>query len=143
MGLQVLKPCKPFRLSKNIETLIIMKCPTCGSTEFIQYVDGSVHCKYCNTLIKPADQSFSGRANRSFDSLNQSIKKGKRNKIVAALLAIFLGCIGAQYFYYGQWGKAIVCVLFCWTYIPSIWGLIHGILLLTCSDEEFDKKYNN
>ena len=61
---------------------------------------------------------------------------------MAALLAIFLGGIGAQYFYYGQWGKAIVCVLFSWTYIPLIWGVIHGILLLTCSDEEFDKKYN-
>jgi TM2 domain-containing membrane protein YozV len=36
-----------------------------------------------------------------------------RNRLVAALLALFLGSFGVQRFYLGKVGDGIVCLLFC------------------------------
>jgi uncharacterized protein involved in response to NO len=38
-------------------------------------------------------------------------------------------------------GWGILYVLFCWTFIPALAGIIEGIIYLTKSDEEFDAKY--
>ena len=65
----------------------------------------------------------------------------KKNKLVAALLAIFLGGLGIHKFYLGKIGWGIVYLLFCWTSIPSIIGFIEGIIYLVMSDSEFAKKY--
>lgn len=65
----------------------------------------------------------------------------KKSKVVAVLLAIFLGGIGLHKFYLGQIGWGIVYLLFCWTGIPSLVGLIEGIIYLTMSDAEFARKY--
>lgn len=67
--------------------------------------------------------------------------KGK-NKLVAALLAIFLGGFGIHKFYLGSIGWGIAYLLFCWTGIPAIVGFIEGIVYLCRSDEGFDQKYN-
>jgi TM2 domain-containing membrane protein YozV len=65
-----------------------------------------------------------------------------KNKIVAGVFGILLGAFGIHKFYLGQVGYGILYLLFCWTGIPSIVGLIEGILYLVMSDEEFDAKYN-
>ena len=57
------------------------------------------------------------------------------NKIGYALLAIFLGGLGAQYFYAGKIFKGVLCLLFCWTGIPEIWGFICGIIALTKKED--------
>ncbi len=64
-----------------------------------------------------------------------------KNKIAAGLFGILLGGIGIHKFYLGKIGWGIVYLLFCWTGIPSIAGLIEGILYLTASDETFQEKY--
>lgn len=51
------------------------------------------------------------------------------NKLVYVLLAIFLGGIGGQKFYAGRWGLGILCLIFCWTGLPSVIGVIEGILV--------------
>jgi TM2 domain-containing membrane protein YozV len=53
------------------------------------------------------------------------------NKVTYALLAIFLGGIGVHKFYAGQTGLGILYLLFCWTFVPEIIGLIEGIVALT------------
>ena len=63
-----------------------------------------------------------------------------RSKIAAGILGILLGGIGAHKFYLGQIGKGILYVLFAWTGIPAIIGLIQGVIYLTQSDEEFSRK---
>ncbi len=65
-----------------------------------------------------------------------------KSKIVAGLLAIFLGGLGAQKFYLGQTGRALLYLIFCWTYIPGILSFIEGLIILTSSDEKFERKYN-
>ncbi|SDB81769.1 TM2 domain-containing protein [Acinetobacter boissieri] len=66
---------------------------------------------------------------------------GTKNRIVAALLAFFLGGFGAHKFYLGQIGWGIVYLLFCWTFIPSFVAFIEFIIYLCTSDEKFAAKY--
>lgn len=66
---------------------------------------------------------------------------GNSSKIVAALLAFFLGGIGIHKFYLRQPGSGIVYLLLCWTLIPGIIAFIEGLIFLTMSDEAFDQKY--
>ena len=65
-----------------------------------------------------------------------------RNKMTAALLAIFLGGLGVHKFYLGQGGMGIVYIVFCWTFIPAIIGFIEGVIYLSMTDEAFNSKYN-
>lgn len=46
------------------------------------------------------------------------------NKIVYCILAFFLGTLGIQKFYAGKTGSGILCIVFCWTSIPTIIGLV-------------------
>ena len=64
-----------------------------------------------------------------------------KNRIVAALLAIFLGGFGVHKFYLGKIGQGIVYLLFFWTCIPAIIAFIEGIIYLCMSDAAFEKKY--
>ena len=65
-----------------------------------------------------------------------------KSKVVAGVLGILVGGFGVHKFYLGQIGMGILYFLFCWTGIPSLVGLIEGILYLVKSDEEFNEKYN-
>lgn len=56
------------------------------------------------------------------------------NKIPYILWAILLGGLGAHKFYAGKAGQGILYLLFCWTYIPSLLGLIEGIV--ACCQKE-------
>ena len=49
--------------------------------------------------------------------------------------------VGAHKFYLGRPGMGILYLIFVWTYIPAILGLIEGIIYLTASDEDFYRKY--
>lgn len=66
---------------------------------------------------------------------------GGRNRVGAALFAMLLGGLGAHKFYLGEIGLGVVYLLFCWTMIPSIVGVIEGIVYLSMSDEAFAAKY--
>lgn len=64
-----------------------------------------------------------------------------KNKVTAALLAILLGGIGAHKFYLQKIGVGVVYLLFSWTGIPLIIGIIEGLMLLGMKDEDFAAKY--
>ena len=64
-----------------------------------------------------------------------------KSKTVAGVLAIFLGAMGIHKFYLGHIGMGIVYMMFCWTCIPSIIGIVEGIIYLTSTDEQFYIKY--
>lgn len=65
-----------------------------------------------------------------------------KGKVAAGLLAILLGGIGIHKFYLGKWLQGILYIIFCWTYIPALIGLIEGIRYLILSDNEFAQKYD-
>lgn len=66
----------------------------------------------------------------------------RSDKTTAGILALLLGGLGVHKFYLGRHGQGILYLLFCWTWIPAVFGLIEGILYLTMSPQEFDYKYN-
>jgi len=63
------------------------------------------------------------------------------NKLVAALLALFLGGIGIHKFYLHQPIQGILYILFCWTLIPAIIAFIEAIIYLCISESEFQRRY--
>ncbi|HZK44207.1 MAG TPA: NINE protein [Syntrophomonadaceae bacterium] len=100
-------------------------CSNCG-----QIIDFNAEiCPKCGVRVAPAPVQ------------GLSLGDGK-NKIVAAILAIILGSLGAHKFYLGKIGTGILYILFCWTFIPALVGVIEGIIYLTMSDAEFSSKYN-
>lgn len=66
-----------------------------------------------------------------------------KSKVTAGIFGILLGGLGIHKFYLGKIGMGILYLVFCGTGIPSIIGLIEGILYLTATDEEFQAKYVN
>ncbi len=70
------------------------------------------------------------------------VREGGKNQVLAGLLAIFLGWIGVHKFYLGRIGMGIVYVLFFWTTIPAIIGIIEGIIYLTMDPVEFSERYD-
>lgn len=52
------------------------------------------------------------------------------NKLAYVLLAFFVGSFGIHKFYAGKTGMGIVYLLFCWTGIPGIIGVIEAIMAL-------------
>ena len=67
----------------------------------------------------------------------------KKDKTVAALLAIFLGDFGIHKFYLGQTGRGILYLVFCWTMIPGFIGFVEGIIYLAQTPESWNAKYNS
>ncbi|MGB5100573.1 MAG: NINE protein [Methanothrix sp.] len=65
----------------------------------------------------------------------------EHNKTTAALLALFLGGLGAHKFYLGRTGVGLIYLVFCWTLIPALISLVEGIQFLSMSESEFAIKY--
>lgn len=63
-----------------------------------------------------------------------------KSKVAAGVLGILLGGLGIHKFYLGKTGKGILYLVFCWTFIPEIVGIVEGILYLTSSDYNFQVK---
>lgn len=66
-----------------------------------------------------------------------------KSRGVAALLAIFIGTLGIQYFYLGKTTAGIIAIIVslvtCGLF-GIIW-LIQGILIFTMSQADFERKY--
>lgn len=66
-----------------------------------------------------------------------------KDKTACGILALLLGSIGIQYFYLGKVGGGFLTILL--TLVTcGLWQVItfiQGILMLTMSKEEFDRKY--
>lgn len=71
-----------------------------------------------------------------------------KNKVTAALLAIFLGFVGVHKLYLNKIGGFIGFIMLFWVSLKIqfplsvIIGIIQGVKMLNMSDMEFDKRYN-
>lgn len=78
------------------------------------------------------------RPRENYDSNPPSGKK-----VAAGVLAILLGGLGIQYFYIGKVGGGFITILL--TLVTcGLWEIItfiQGIIMLTMSDQEFDRKF--
>lgn len=68
-----------------------------------------------------------------------------RNKIVAALLAFFLGVFGVHRFYLGRIGSGIVMLLLTCTIlgllVTGVWALVDTLRYLFMTDRDFARRY--
>jgi TM2 domain-containing membrane protein YozV len=68
-----------------------------------------------------------------------------RNKLVAALLAFFIGVLGVHRFYLGRTGSGILMLVMSITVVGMLvtlpWSIIDMIRYLVMSDEEFAARY--
>lgn len=132
-------------MSKNV-------CPQCGAP-----IDpGATECKFCGEklAVQQVNQQMNQQAMpQGGTTQNVYVQQAApqyvtainpawpiKNKIVAGVLAILLGGIGIHKFYLGKIGLGVVYLLFCWTGIPAIIGLIEGIMYLCSNDENFQLK---
>jgi TM2 domain-containing membrane protein YozV len=100
-------------------------------------------CSECGELIRKNAEICPKCGVRQYGAsgpLGTTAPNGK-NRLAAALLALFLGNFGVHKFYLGQTGLGFLYLLFFWTGIPGIIGIIEFVILLTMSDEQFALKY--
>jgi hypothetical protein len=102
-----------------------MFCKECGC----EVHSSSVICLQCGSAVKQF-------------SIPVVTLDGGRDRLIASVLAFLVGAIGIHKFYLGRIGQGIVYVLFCWTGIPFILGLIEGAIYLSMTNDSFNAKYN-
>ena len=120
-------------------------CPNCGTP----VEEGAHFCKSCGIRVEGLfDQGSSQDYTRATPNYsNDPYMNGVdpswpvRSKIAAGVLGILLGGLGIHKFYLGRIGLGIVYILFVWTGIPSIIGLVEGIIYLCTDDLTFQLKH--
>lgn len=98
--------------------------------------------------VQPPVQQYSQPAPQSVQQLvrtaantTESSKPVKR-RLIAFLLAFVLGHFGAHYFYLGKKVYGIICLVLCFTGIPTIAALVESALFLFSSNESLEKRFN-
>ena len=111
--------------AQSIPVRTTKHCPECGAEINLK----AEICPKCGIRVSP---------------LPGTTRSG-RNKISAALLALFLGVAGAHKFYLGNAKMGIIYILISLTalglVITAILSIYDFIILLTMSDAEFTIKY--
>ena len=72
-----------------------------------------------------------------------NVQSKAKNKMLAGFLALFLGGYGIHRFYLKKNISGLMCLLFSWTYLPAVFGLINALILFVSKQDEFDRKYNS
>lgn len=67
----------------------------------------------------------------------------QKNKNTAGLVAMLLGGLGIHKFYLGRPTQGFFYMIFFWTFIPALLGLVDAIKLFGMSADEFNRTYNS
>jgi hypothetical protein len=113
-------------------------CTHCGG----QIEDDAKFCPKCGSRQDETIEAevVDDNRNTSFqDNISQDLKNATKftgenvspcSRLVAALLAFFLGGLGIHRFYVGRTTSAVFMLIFFWTFIPSVIALIDFVLIL-------------
>ncbi|MCR5422771.1 MAG: NINE protein [Bacilli bacterium] len=101
-----------------------MYCKKCGA----QLPDDAQFCASCGTKVD-GTVNMSEDLNRIAHPVDDG-NASSRSRLVAALLAFFLGGFGVHEFYVGKTGAGILMLIFFWTGIVEIIAFVHFILIL-------------
>lgn len=93
-------------------------CSNCGK----EVTDNQAVCLNCGVYV------------------SNNVRTGSKSRIAAGILGILLGSFGIHKFYMGRIGFGILYLLFFWTFIPGIIGLIEGIIYLCEDDRSFQTR---
>lgn len=83
------------------------------------------------------EEEFDEASLPSEAEINELLEQLKKDpdKVAAGALNILLGGIGVGHFYTGQTLLGVLDIIFCWTGVPELIGIIEGIIWL-CEDDE-------
>lgn len=124
-------------------------CKGCGAS----FIKGETLCPYCGTplvegAVPPgADTAREGRRREEWDfsafqdafrprrSSGQTgeppplniFQSERRRNLITGILAIVFGTFGLHWFYQGRRNRALTYLLFFWTGVPTVLGIIEGI----------------
>lgn len=65
-----------------------------------------------------------------------------KDKNTAAILALLLGWCGVHKFYLGRIGAGILYMVFMFTFIPAMLGVVDFFVLALMDKSEFDRRFN-
>jgi TM2 domain-containing membrane protein YozV len=115
-------------------------CKSCG-----EIIDEEAEiCPECGVRQREPNQNVNvevNNQNNNVQSTGSAPAQGSKNKILAALLALFLGNFGVHKFYLGQAGQGILYLIFFWTFIPALLALVDALRYLLMSTEKFHRVY--
>lgn len=119
-------------------------CPSCGVPPRLE----KKFCPNCGTETQP-NQALCTKCGAAIGA--STAGGGKKDKMVAGLLGIFLGSLGIHKFYLGYNKEGLIMLLVsvvgsfvtcgATLSVVGIIGLIEGIMYLTKSEQEFDQLY--
>lgn len=69
------------------------------------------------------------------------MSNNEKNRLVAIVLALFLGGFGIHWLYLGKTGRCILYALFFWTFIPAFLAFIDIIRFAIMSEKDFQLNY--
>jgi TM2 domain-containing membrane protein YozV len=65
----------------------------------------------------------------------------RKNRSVSVGLSLVFGGLGAHKFYLDKPGSGFLYLMFFWTGIPSILGIVDGVRYIRMDEEEFHRRY--
>lgn len=120
-------------------------CPDCGfnQTASIESAHGErgadeKYCAECGELINKQAEIC---PNCGVRQPGEGGGSGDSDQVVAGILALLLGGIGAHKFYQGNTRNGVLYLCFFWTAIPAILAFIEGILILIADEDEYEREY--
>ncbi|MBD5210774.1 MAG: NINE protein [Bacteroidales bacterium] len=124
------------------QTVVKTHCQYCGG----EIVFGAQKCCHCGEwLVRPATSS----QRPTYVQTGAQQYSSSKSRVVAALLALFLGGLGIHEFYLGKTGTGVafllITLLTSWLVFPvviiGIICLIQAISYLCMSEQSFNEKY--
>ena len=118
-------------------------CTKCGAIND----DMAQFCTTCQAPLSPVDTGYQPMQSVHPGALTDWKALGGDKKIIAGILGILLGALGVHKFILGYTTEGVimllVSVLSCGilAVVPSVIGIVEGIMYLTKSDEEFVRTY--
>lgn len=64
-----------------------------------------------------------------------------KSRSVSIGLALVLGGFGAHKIYLDKPGKGLLYMMFCWTGIPTLVGIVDAVKYIRMEDEEFQRRF--
>lgn len=145
-----------FMICKNCSANIddnVAYCPYCGVPNDAQGCQQSQNEYYNQNEQQSGQYFYNGQQNHQYQQQNMNYNPQQMNteptkdKLVAGLLAIFLGTLGIHKFYLGYNKSGVIMLLVSLltfgvgATVMAVIALIEGILYLTKSDAEFYQTY--
>lgn len=126
------------------------RCPQCGEPQTLNTTCPDCGTSYAETLSSCPNCGAPNRTRKVAHGEDPFVDgPSGKSRGIAAILAIILGGLGVQYFYIGKITAGVICVLVsvasCGSLavIPSVLGIVQGIILFTKDNEYFESNFVN